>query len=39
VIVRNQRKPMREIIDGIFTWGGAYPDMPWNYERVRNPIG
>lgn len=30
MIVRDQRKPMREIIDGIFTWGGAYPDMPWD---------
>ena len=20
---------MREILNGIFTWGGAYPDMPW----------
>ena len=21
---------MREILRGIFTWGGAYPDMPWD---------
>ena len=21
---------MREILKGIFTWGGAYPDMPWD---------
>jgi glyoxylase-like metal-dependent hydrolase (beta-lactamase superfamily II) len=21
---------MREILNGIFTWGGAYPDMPWD---------
>ena len=21
---------MREIVNGIFTWGGAYPDMPWD---------
>lgn len=21
---------MREIVKGIFTWGGAYPDMPWD---------
>ena len=21
---------MREILSGIFTWGGAYPDMPWD---------
>jgi glyoxylase-like metal-dependent hydrolase (beta-lactamase superfamily II) len=21
---------MREIINGVFTWGGAYPDMPWD---------
>ncbi len=21
---------MREILNSIFTWGGAYPDMPWN---------
>ena len=21
---------MREIINGVFTWGGPYPDLPWD---------
>jgi len=41
LIVWSERESMREIINEIFTWGGAYPDMPWDLNgfAVRSETG